>query len=766
VSARSYLMDQPRDPSRPWAPSPFARLARAHALSVCGDAVFTTAMAGLVFFSVTKLDQARWQVAAALLFTIVPFSLAAPFIGPLIDRARGGRKWMIVALCLLRGLVCLLLAWNRDSQLVMYPQFTLVLVFAQGYILARGALVPATVHRDADLVKANSKLAAISGVAAVVGGAVSLIVMWLLSQLDPTDAGAPAGKLGPSAALFLAAVVYLVAAAEAAQLPAVRVAPTPPGEIETEELHAPGIQAASVAMSIVRIVVGFTTFLLAFHFKNLEEADPLGSRVGLVGCVVLAQVGFLLGSAVATRVRRAIVEEQIIVAALAVMGVFGFVTSVMGVLAGAVSLAFAVGLASNSAKQAFDAIVQRDAPDANRGRAFARFETRFQLWWVAGALVPVVVTVPPAAGSLAVGVLGAVGAGWLVVTRGRLRTAVRRDPAADVEPTLVEPRPISRAFLRRRRPVTAPPVDASVLLGPNGLDWEDDEPTVEQAFDDGAVDAGDATLEMAASTDPRLVTRPYPVPGSDAAEPTIHGSLFDGDRTAAWPVSPPPAAPDAPPAGTAGLPWDRPWDHGDGTAAWPVSPPAAAPDASPAGTAGLPWDRPWDLGERTAASGEAPWRGAYGPSGFRPGPGDEPGRIDPARLPPFPPAPGAPAGSAPGTPTPAGTGPGPHTPGTPTSAPGTPGSGGSGPTGTRRTRGPEPLPDDDLAAPSDVAWFHRPDPDAEPENDPGPDPDVEPTDLGGFASDAWSAVAPAPRPPPRPHPRPWDDGPGDPDDAR
>ena len=36
-------------------------------------------------------------------------------------------------------------------------------------------------------------------------------------------------------------------------------------------------------------------------------------------------------------------------------------------------LSFGVGLASNAAKQAFDALVQRDAPDANRGRAFARF---------------------------------------------------------------------------------------------------------------------------------------------------------------------------------------------------------------------------------------------------------------------------------------------------------------------------------------------------------------------------------------------------------
>ena len=42
------------------------------------------------------------------------------------------------------------------------------------------------------------------------------------------------------------------------------------------------------------------------------------------------------------------------------------------------------GVAAAAGKLAFDSIVQRDAPDAIRGRTFARFETRFQLVWVVG----------------------------------------------------------------------------------------------------------------------------------------------------------------------------------------------------------------------------------------------------------------------------------------------------------------------------------------------------------------------------------------------
>ena len=57
-------------------------------------------------------------------------------------------------------------------------------------------------------------------------------------------------------------------------------------------------------------------------------------------------------------------------------------------------MAGVIAAAMNGAKLSFDSIVQRDAPDAARGRTFARFETRFQLASVAGSFVPVVVPIP------------------------------------------------------------------------------------------------------------------------------------------------------------------------------------------------------------------------------------------------------------------------------------------------------------------------------------------------------------------------------------
>ena len=54
-----------------------------------------------------------------------------------------------------------------------------------------------------------------------------------------------------------------------------------------------------------------------------------------------------------------------------------------------VAIAFTIAIGAACGRIAFDSLLQRDGPEHLRGRAFARFETRFQLAWCAGALIPV-----------------------------------------------------------------------------------------------------------------------------------------------------------------------------------------------------------------------------------------------------------------------------------------------------------------------------------------------------------------------------------------
>jgi hypothetical protein len=115
-------------------------------------------------------------------------------------------------------------------------------------------------------------------------------------------------------------------------------------------------------------------------------------------------------------------------------------------------------VAATAAKQAFDAVVQRDAPDANRGRIFARFESRFQVAWVFGAVVPVVVPMPTQLGGLIVACM-ALAAGIFYFTGMR---AVQRGEAPPRLPGARDVHGHLRARWRdRRASAGAPPPDGS-----------------------------------------------------------------------------------------------------------------------------------------------------------------------------------------------------------------------------------------------------------------------------------------------------------------
>jgi hypothetical protein len=141
-------------------------------------------------------------------------------------------------------------------------------------------------------------------------------------------------------------------------------------------------------MAVLRGTVGFLTFLVTFGFRQTGGVPAFW--FGLV--LVSSLSGTFLGNLLAPRLRRLVPEERMLMVALLVVAFVGLVTARFGTRPAVAVLAGTVGFAAAAAKVAFDSIVQRDAPDAARGQAFAVFETRFQLMWVVGAALPVIVT--------------------------------------------------------------------------------------------------------------------------------------------------------------------------------------------------------------------------------------------------------------------------------------------------------------------------------------------------------------------------------------
>ena len=448
--------------------TPFGRLALTHVLATSGDALVALVLAGSLFFSLDPAG-ARWRIALYLLFTMAPFAVVGPFIGPAMDRAKGGRRWMLIGSTVGRALVALLMISSVGSDsLLLFPEAFAMLVLAKSYSVAKAAIVPTVVQGDHALVEANSKLQLLSGIAAFAAGLPGALILWLFS---------------PGAVAFLCALVFAASAVASLRVPVTTVAASPEGIEEKAELRSAGVLSASSAMGTLRWVVGFVTFLLAFALRGADTTPALGSVTGRAiaipgatvdlgdlapegappvwhfGVVVaLTGIGGLLGAAIAPVIRRKVDEEYLLLGAVATAGLGGLCGLLLVGLPGQAMLALLVAVAASSGKQAFDAVVQRDAPDANRGRSFARFESRFQVIWVLGAAVPVVIAIPTRLGGVVVAVLAVAAAAFYAV-------AMRAVSRGQAPPRLPDARRIRAEVrtLRRRRPDDTvgdgPPVD-------------------------------------------------------------------------------------------------------------------------------------------------------------------------------------------------------------------------------------------------------------------------------------------------------------------
>ncbi len=354
--------------SRTYQLNPFGRLAVTHAASAIGDACVTVSLAGSIFFT-QSIGESRTQVLLYLVLTLAPFAVVAPVIGPALDRSKAGRRTLLAMGCFGRSVVGFLMV-SQLHTVLLFPLAFLMLVLAKGHSVAKASLVPAVVRSDAELVEANSRLSLIAVVASVVGG---------------LPAAALVGIFDARFSLLLASVIFVVAGILALRIPSAKHTNPPETVEERAELSIPSIRYAGSAMAVLRFCVGFLTFLLAFVLKQRGES-PI-----IFGVVLAASaLGGFVGVIVTPRLRRSLREESILAGSLLAVALVALLSARDGGTLGAMALGFTMAAGASSGRIAFDSLVHRDGPEHLRGRAFARFETRFQLAWVAGALVPVV----------------------------------------------------------------------------------------------------------------------------------------------------------------------------------------------------------------------------------------------------------------------------------------------------------------------------------------------------------------------------------------
>jgi MFS family permease len=414
-----------------------ASLIELTAASGAGDAFVTIALAGTLFFS-TSLDAARGRVALTLLITMAPFAVLAPFLGPALDRAQSGRRYLLAGTLLARGL----LAWGMTDAVLHNDVFELlpaafgVLVLQKAYAVTRASVTPRLLPREITLVTANARTSMATLVAGTVAGGLALGVSFI----------AGGGAEGAAWTLRAGTLVYLAAAALSFRVPdhvdlagprpdasEARTVPTPapaypagraragqmgagpagtlpltgtnaarslgPGgngargnggngrsraRFRTLRQVGPVVGEAMRANATLRAFSGFMIFFLAFLLRTVHF-HGVNDKVALAAMVICATAGGFLGSAVgsALRSRRPyLITFGMLLAATLITALCAALFGLWAALVVVLVAAFGQVLA----KLALDSTVQHEIGEEIRSSTFAVSETLHQLSWVAGGL--------------------------------------------------------------------------------------------------------------------------------------------------------------------------------------------------------------------------------------------------------------------------------------------------------------------------------------------------------------------------------------------
>jgi hypothetical protein len=153
---------------------------------------------------------------------MAPFAVLAPIIGPMLDRAKSGRRYLMAGTLLARGLLCYAMvdAVLHNDVIGLLPAAFGVLVLQKAYAVTRAAIVPRLLPPEITLVTANARTGMASLVSGTIAGLLALGVDFI----------AGGGAEGSAWTLRAATVVYIGAMALSFRVPDHVDLPDPPAD--------------------------------------------------------------------------------------------------------------------------------------------------------------------------------------------------------------------------------------------------------------------------------------------------------------------------------------------------------------------------------------------------------------------------------------------------------------------------------------------------------------------------------------------------------
>jgi MFS family permease len=410
----------------------FRKLFTVRLVSQAGDGMFQVGLASLLFFSPESQGTAA-AIAGAFAVMLAPFTIVGPFAGVLLDRWQ--RRQVLVWGNAVRLVLTLTMAGLMLAGGVGWGIYAIGLaaLSVNRFLLAGlSAGLPRVVDGPL-LLTANSLSPTLGAGAAFVGGGIGFV---LGLMFEP-------GRVKDSSALVCAALVFGVASLLATRLRRTQLGPEQPAEADLRSEVAkvargladgarylvarrtPG--QALLAMAVHRFLYGVVFIASILISRNL--LDPGSQSAGMATfAVVIGLTG--AGGAVAMVLTPTLSRRTGPQGWIAVMLLLAAASQLLLVTTPERAVVYTgaalLGLAAQGTKIAVDTIVQRDAEDEFRGRAFAFYDVLYNAAFV-GAAALAAFTLPDTGWSRGVFVGLAVAyvlAALLMATRGARTPAV------------------------------------------------------------------------------------------------------------------------------------------------------------------------------------------------------------------------------------------------------------------------------------------------------------------------------------------------------
>lgn len=364
----------------------YRKLLAVRLVSQLGDGFFQAGLAALFFFAPEQLATAA-DVAAAFTVLLLPFTVVAPFAGPLLDRWRRRQVLLLgnatrVALALTLAVLMATVGVGP----VIYVLALVTLGVNRFLLAALSAALPRVVPRD-QLLMANTITPNLGAVAAVAGGALGLTI----SEVS-----------APTVVLVLAAGLFGTASALALRLGRDQLGPEHRSLDLWADIRATVadltdgarwlVRRATPAlglgvMAVHRFLYGVNFIALILISRNLLS-DPADARQGLATFTVLAGLSFAgngLGILLTPLAHERLSPAAWIVVCLGVGAGSQALLAASSARGVVIAAAVLLGLSVQGAKIAVDTIVQRDTDDDYRGRAFSLYDMLYNAAFVGAA---------------------------------------------------------------------------------------------------------------------------------------------------------------------------------------------------------------------------------------------------------------------------------------------------------------------------------------------------------------------------------------------